>query len=110
LPWWRKDSPEEEAQKLNDFNWYYSEGQRLFGANLMDAAIEYFDKALNIKNTAELWNYEGTAYLVKGKRLDAVRCFNNALDIDPRFSPAIHNKAETIKNLTFWERQCYYKP
>lgn len=60
-------------------------GQKLFDESKYWKALECFEEALLIKqNDPELWNLKGVTLRSMGRYEEASRCFNKALEIDPR--------------------------
>ncbi|MCQ2231980.1 MAG: tetratricopeptide repeat protein [Paludibacteraceae bacterium] len=52
--------------------------------NKTDQALEYIQKMRNIQgNTCELWIYEAEVHILEEKKAEAIRCYNNALVINP---------------------------
>ncbi len=59
----------------------------------LDAARKNLEQASKMKMSAELQNALGMVHFAKGRTADAVKSFQSALELDPRFGPAILNMA-----------------
>ncbi|MEP2446084.1 MAG: tetratricopeptide repeat protein [Balneola sp.] len=57
-----------------------------------DAAIEEFNKALQIEESKELYNLRGVAKINKGDFYSALSDFSRALELDPEYSVALGNQ------------------
>jgi len=74
-----------------------NQGLAMMAAGRYDDALTAFDRAtvITIKN-ATIWNNKGVALVALGKPTDALQCFNKALGIDPGYTEAQKNKADTM--------------
>jgi tetratricopeptide (TPR) repeat protein len=75
-------------------------GKVLTASHKYKQAIEYFDKALNIKRqTFSIWNYKGVCYLDWNKNKKARYCFEKAIETAQdsiNVSTALHNKGASL--------------
>jgi class 3 adenylate cyclase/Tfp pilus assembly protein PilF len=60
-----------------------------------DAAIENYNKSLELRPSADAYNHRGVAYYDKGEYPRAIEDYNEALRIRPRDADALNNRAWT---------------
>jgi tetratricopeptide (TPR) repeat protein len=49
---------------------------------------------------AETWNNTGNAFKNEGRYVDAVNCYDRAIDIDPKLAKAWYNKGLALQKLS----------
>ncbi len=70
------------------------------------------NNSCKISKTAEEWNKEGEDFYKGGKSFEALKCYEEALKIDPKFTRAWDNKAHLVvrSNSDYQEAlNCYEK-
>jgi tetratricopeptide (TPR) repeat protein len=62
-------------------------------------------------SSASEWNEKGTILDKEGKYEEAIKCYNKALDLDPKCNGFWHNKGLTLYNLKKYEEavKCFDK-
>lgn len=60
-----------------------------------DKAIENYNRAIELKRTADAYNHRGVAYFDKGEYAQAIKDYTEALKIRPNLADAINNRAWT---------------
>jgi tetratricopeptide (TPR) repeat protein/GTPase SAR1 family protein len=78
-------------------------GQAYFGKakseyDLGQNPFHFLDEALKFNNSKEYWTFKAKIYKEHKKYTEAIRCANNALEIDGSFAEAKEIKYEAIKN------------
>lgn len=77
-------------------------GLSLYKRGAYPEALECFKKVISMiddTTTAELCNYKGLALHYQNDLLDAIACFDQALDKDNKLFQALFNKALSLRNL-----------
>jgi glycine betaine/proline transport system substrate-binding protein len=91
---------------------YLELGTAEFKSGNFEAAIECYDKALEIKPKYDnAWYNKGTTLDNLGRHEEAIVCYDRALEIKPKYVNAWHNKGSTLDNLGRHEEAivCYDK-
>lgn len=60
-----------------------------------DKAIENYNRALQLKRTADAYNHRGIAYFDKGNYAEAITNYTEALKLRPSLAEAVNNRAWT---------------
>jgi len=88
----------------------YKRGKSLaIFSNLLDKAISYFDRALEIEpNRPDIMSSKGEALLSSDKFEEAISYFDRALEIDPGNLNAIRGKGQALAELNEFEEAHSY--
>jgi cytochrome c-type biogenesis protein CcmH/NrfG len=82
---------EQLAKNPNDTDALIKVGGYYFAAQQFDVAVTYYEKAANIKQTADVLTKLSNAQFYAGAREQAIVTLNRALQIDPKFANALYN-------------------
>ena len=63
-----------------------------------DEAIENYDKALKIIETAEIYLNKGDLFVETELFQEAIQCYDKAIELESDYSDAWYNKAELLKH------------
>lgn len=97
------------VRKPKDYDQLMAEAERLRARDKSEAALALFAKAAELKpNRAEPQSGGGFALLDLGKLADAEQAFKGALQVNPRFGPALIGMAESSKGLGKKEQAVEY--
>ncbi len=92
--------PDAGPPKPKTFDQLMAEGERLRARDKSAAALAVFAKAAEMKpNRVEPQSSGGFALLDLGKMADAEQAFKGALQVNPRYGPALIGMAEASKGL-----------
>lgn len=62
-----------------------SKGKQLLEEDKLENALEIFEQALKLDpKNPDLWNLKGIALRSLGRYIEAVKCYEKSLEIDPR--------------------------
>ena len=73
----------------------YKYGRALRDKGDADEAIESYNRAIELKRTADAFNHRGIAYFDKGDFAQAIKDYTEALKIRPNLAEAVNNRAWT---------------
>ena len=77
-----------------------TDGDVALASNRLDEAIKQYKKALFVEpRFAEAWCNLANAYGMKSEYNNALRAFDKAIAIDPKYGKALFGKAVTLRNL-----------
>ena len=82
-------------------------GLKYFDERKYREAIEYFIKALEIKEDKKIWYYRGVALYKLQEYDDAGYCFDRAIAIDANYKNAWIKKGDTLKLLDRYRDAVY---
>jgi tetratricopeptide (TPR) repeat protein len=84
-----------------------------FSAKHPEEQFEYYTKVLEIDpKLANAWNSKGNVLRLLGKHDEAIRCFDKAFEINPKFAIGVLiNKGDTFHSLGRYDEvmECYDK-
>ncbi len=84
----------------NDVWGWRNKGGALYSLGKYDAAIECYDKAIEIDpNDADVWNNKGLALNSLGKYDEAITSYDKAIEIDPNDADVWNNKGLALNSL-----------
>jgi tetratricopeptide (TPR) repeat protein len=94
-----KEHTRQEFVEGKGFFVFMERGRMAFNKNKYDEALNWYNKALNVKRkSAHAWNYKGTILAQQGRYDMALECYDCALEI--KKSPlTCYNKAVTLLHM-----------
>lgn len=88
-------------------NAYYNKGLCYYFLEEYDKSLEYFDKAIDLKDDDyNAFNDKGNVYYKQGKLNEAIDCYKKAININSKFSDAYNNLGVIYREK---KRLCFIK-
>jgi tetratricopeptide (TPR) repeat protein len=70
-------------------------------------ALEYYKRIIKNPSQADLWINKGVVHHKLGNNVEALKCFDVAIDLDPTNALALRNKGITLGNLKMYYDENY---
>lgn len=110
---WRCEIKQKQAERTQDWRDFINLATCCIGSIELDKALEAASKALEIGSTrnADAWGSLASVYSLMGKTSESVRCFRNAMELNPEYGQywALQSAADkdTVHDDIFWHQEFF---